>query len=47
MASLGLPQSDDTILRGLKRHLGARDGAPTLRVVGIDDWAMLAKVPTA
>lgn len=37
MASLGLPQSDDTILRSLKRHPGARDEAATLRVVGIDD----------
>jgi len=39
MASLGLPQSDDTILRSLKLHLGARDDAARLRVVGIDDWA--------
>src|SRR3984957_19248929 len=39
MASLGLPQSDDTILRGLKRHAGASDAAATVRVVGIDDWA--------
>jgi transposase len=33
------PQSDDTILRSLKRHARAHDGAATLRVVGIDDWA--------
>ena len=39
MASLGLPQSDDTILRSLKRHVGARDEAAAVRVVGIDDWA--------
>ena len=39
MASLGLPQSDDTILRSIKRHVGARDGAATGRVVGINDWA--------
>ena len=39
MAHLGLPQSDDTILRSLKRHAGARDGAANVRVVGIDDWA--------
>ncbi len=39
MASLGLPQSDDTILRSLKRHAGARERAATVRVVGIDDWA--------
>ena len=35
MASLGLPQSDDTILRSLKRHPGARDEAAMLRVVGV------------
>src|ERR1700742_4970755 len=39
MATLGLPQSDDTILRGLKRHVGACDEAAAVRVVGIDDWA--------
>src|ERR1700756_2059057 len=39
MASLGLPQSDDTILHSLKRHVGARDEAAAVRVVGIDDWA--------
>jgi transposase len=39
MASLGLPQSDDTILRSLKRHGGTRHGAARVRVVGIDDWA--------
>jgi hypothetical protein len=39
MASLGLPQSDDTILRSLKRHVGARDEAAAVRAVGIDDWA--------
>jgi transposase len=39
MTSLGLPQSDDTILHSLKRHVGARDEAAAVRVVGIDDWA--------
>jgi Transposase len=39
MASLGLPQSDDTILRSLKRHVSTRDKAVAVRVVGIDDWA--------
>ncbi|HEY2132901.1 MAG TPA: transposase [Acetobacteraceae bacterium] len=39
IASLGLPQSDDAILRSLKRHVGARNKAATVRVVGIDDWA--------
>ena len=35
---LGLPQSDDTVLRDLKRHAGgsSRKG---IRVVGVDDWA--------
>ena len=39
MASLGLYQSDDTILRHPKRHGSARDEAATVRVVWIDDWA--------
>jgi Transposase len=39
MTILGLPQSDDTILRSLKRHVGTRDWAEPVRVVGIDDWA--------
>ena len=39
MASLGLPQSDDTILRSLKRRVVARDEPAKVRVVGIDDWA--------
>ncbi|MGC9271166.1 transposase family protein, partial [Acidiphilium sp.] len=39
MASLGLPQSDDSILRHLKRHAGAPAEVATVRVVGIDDWA--------
>ena len=39
MASLGLPQSDDTILRCLKRDFVAQVNATTVRVVGIDDWA--------
>ena len=35
---LGLPQSDDTVLRNLKRHASgsSRKG---IRVVGVDDWA--------
>ena len=39
MARLGLPQSDDTILRHLKRHAGAPAEAATVRVVGVDDCA--------
>ena len=45
MAHLGLPQSDDTILRSLKRHVGARDGAAMVRVVGIDDWGLAEGAP--
>jgi transposase len=39
MARLGLPQSDDTILRQLKRHQTERGKATAVRVVGIDDWS--------
>jgi transposase len=39
MARLGLPQSDDTILRQLKRHQTERGEATAVRVVGIDDWS--------
>jgi transposase len=39
MKRLGMPVSDDTILRQLKRRVAAR-GAPTnVRVAGIDDWS--------
>jgi transposase len=39
MTRLGLPQSDDSILRNLKRHVADRHQRPTVRVVGIDDWS--------
>jgi transposase len=39
MTRLGLPQSDDTILRNLKRHAADRREGATVRVVGIDDWS--------
>jgi transposase len=39
MARLGLPQSDDTILRQLKRHQTERGEATAVRVLGIDDWS--------
>jgi transposase len=35
---LGLPQSDDTVLRNLKRHAGS-SSQNGIRVVGVDDWA--------
>jgi hypothetical protein len=39
MKRLGLPQSDYTILRHLKRHQAERGGATPVRVAGIDDWS--------
>jgi hypothetical protein len=39
MTRLGLPQSDDTILRQLKRHQAERRAATPVRVAGIDDWS--------
>jgi transposase len=39
LTRLGLPQSDDTVLRNLKRHAADRGQTSTARVVGIDDWA--------
>jgi len=38
MNRLGMPLSDDTILRHLKHH-AARDGKTSTRIVGIDDWS--------
>jgi transposase len=38
LARLGMPTSDDTILRHLKRDAAAR-AAPEPRVIGIDEWA--------
>jgi transposase len=39
MQRLGLPVSDDTILRQLKRDAAVVHSAPEIRVVGIDDWS--------
>jgi transposase len=39
MARLGLPQSDDTLWRSLKRHAALRTAKAKVRVVGVDDWA--------
>jgi Transposase len=39
MKRLGMPVSDDTILRHLKRQVARRGGKTTLRVAGIDDWS--------
>ncbi|MGI4959941.1 MAG: ISL3 family transposase [Janthinobacterium lividum] len=42
MARLGMPVSDDTILRHLKRQPAARTGMPpACRVVGIDNWSWI------
>ncbi|NGO54784.1 ISL3 family transposase [Mesorhizobium camelthorni] len=39
MGRLGMPVSDDTILRQLKRDAAAAHCNSTIRVVGIDDWS--------
>jgi transposase len=39
LTHLGLPQSDDTVLRNLKHHVAERRKDTATRVVGIDDWA--------
>jgi hypothetical protein len=39
MTRLGLPQSDDTILRDLTRDAADRREGATVRGVGIDDWS--------
>ena len=36
---IGMPTSDDTILRCLKRRVKARGTEGNTRVVGVDDWA--------
>ncbi len=42
MTRLGMPMSDDTILRHLKRRTAAPESTqPVLRMVGIDDWSWL------
>jgi transposase len=47
MRRLGMPIDRTTILRMIKRRDRTNAGASFVRVVGIDDWATLAKVPTA
>ncbi|SEF11372.1 Transposase [Rhizobiales bacterium GAS191] len=39
MKRLGMPASDDTILRQLKRQVAARSAKTAIRVAGIDDWS--------
>ena len=39
MKRLGMPASDDTIIRHLKRRMAAFGAKTTVRVAGIDDWA--------
>jgi transposase len=39
LAHLAMPTSDNTILRRLKRHVGASGAAPPVRVAAIDDWS--------
>jgi transposase len=39
MKRLGMPVSDDTILRHLKRQLARLHAKTTVRAAGIDDWS--------
>jgi transposase len=39
MKRLGMPVSDDTILRHLKRQVARLRAKMTVRVAGIDDWS--------
>jgi transposase len=39
LTRLGLPQSDGTVLRNLKRYVIEHRKDTATRVVGIDDWA--------
>jgi len=39
MKRIGMPASDDTILRCLKQRAKARRAEANVRVVGVDDWA--------
>jgi transposase len=39
MASLGMPVSDTTILRGVKKSVTASTNSAVVRIVGVDEWA--------
>ena len=39
MKRLGMPVSDDTILRHLKRQVARLRARTPVRVAGIDDWS--------
>lgn len=39
MERLGMPISDDTILRHLKRNASRVNDEPPARIIGIDDWS--------
>lgn len=38
LARLGMPVSDDTVLRHLKRHVAVATPPPPVRILGVDDW---------
>jgi len=42
-----MPVSADTMLRAAREVARQAKPRPTPRVLGVDDWAELAKVPTA
>src|SRR5882724_1411659 len=39
MARLGMPVSDTTILRSVKKSVAAQTNGAAVRVVGVDEWA--------
>jgi transposase len=39
LARLGLPVSDDTLLRRIKQRAKSRPPSASIPVVGVDDWA--------
>ena len=39
MKRIGMPTSDDTIVRSIKRRVKERCAETSVRIVGLDDWA--------
>ncbi len=44
---LGLPTSPDTLLRAVIAPVPGKTPLRTPRILGVDDWARMAKVPSA
>jgi transposase len=45
MASLGMPASDTTFLRSVKKSVAASTNTAVLRIVGVDEWAWRKGTP--